>query len=75
MARDRQQSDDFVSPVRRLLVGLLVLFLLATFLIWRIDNPRVERFRMMVIDSVVPSFDWAMAPVTGIVNLLSDFQS
>jgi rod shape-determining protein MreC len=58
-----------------LLVGLLVLFLLATFLIWRIDNPRVERFRMMVIDSVVPSFDWAMAPVTGIVNLLSDFQS
>jgi rod shape-determining protein MreC len=75
LARDRQQSDDFVSPVRRLLVGLLVLFLLATFLIWRIDNPRVERFRMMVIDSVVPSFDWAMAPVTGIVNLLSDFQS
>ncbi|MCL4132800.1 UNVERIFIED_CONTAM: hypothetical protein GTU68_061694 [Idotea baltica] len=75
MARDRNQSDDFVSPVRRLLVGLLVLFMLGTFLIWRIDNPRVERFRMMVIDAVVPSFDWAMAPVTGIVHLLSDFQS
>lgn len=75
MARDRQQSEDFVSPVRRLLVGVLVLFMLATFLIWRIDNPRVERFRMMVIDAVVPSFDWAMAPVTATVNLLSDFQS
>ncbi|MEN8839552.1 MAG: rod shape-determining protein MreC [Octadecabacter sp.] len=75
MARERQQSEDFVSPVRRLLVGVLVLFMLATFLIWRIDNPRVERFRMMVIDAVVPNFDWAMAPVTGIVNLLSDFQS
>ncbi|AGI66540.1 rod shape-determining protein MreC [Octadecabacter antarcticus 307] len=47
----------------------------ATFLIWRIDNPRVERFRMMVIDAVVPNFDWAMAPVTGVINLLSDFQS
>jgi len=75
MARDRQQTEDFVSPVRRLLVGVLVLFMLATFLIWRIDNPRVERFRMMVIDAVVPSFDWAMAPVTATVNLLSDFQS
>lgn len=75
MARDRTQSEDFVNPVRRLLVGLLVLFMLATFLIWRIDNPRVERFRMMVIDRVVPSFDWAMAPVTGMANLLADFQS
>lgn len=75
MARDRHQSDDFVSPVRRLLVGVLVLFMFATFLIWRIDNPRVERFRMMVIDSVVPNFDWAMAPITGMAHLLSDFQS
>jgi rod shape-determining protein MreC len=75
LARDRQQTDDFVSPVRRLLVGVLVLLLLGTFLIWRIDNPRVERFRMMVIDTVVPSFDWAMAPVTGLANLLADFQS
>ena len=74
MARN-DQTEDFVSPVRRLLVGVLVLLMLGTFLIWRIDNPRVERFRMMVIDTVVPSFDWAMAPVTGIVNLLSDFQS
>ncbi len=71
----RDQIEDFVSPVRRLLIGVLVLFLLGTFLIWRIDNPRVERFRMNVIDAVVPNFDWAMAPVTGIVNLLSDFQS
>jgi rod shape-determining protein MreC len=28
-----------------------------------------------VIDTVVPSFDWAMAPVTGAVNLVRDFQS
>ncbi|MEL6958834.1 MAG: rod shape-determining protein MreC [Pseudomonadota bacterium] len=75
MAKDRNQSEDFVSPVRRLLIGVLVLFLLGTFLIWRIDNPRVERFRMAVIDRVVPNFDWAMAPVTGIANLISDFQS
>lgn len=74
MARDRN-SEDYVGPIRRLLVGLCVFLLLGTFLIWRIDSPRVERFRAAVIDSVVPSFDWAMAPVTGFVGLVSDFRS
>ncbi|SEV91779.1 rod shape-determining protein MreC [Cognatiyoonia koreensis] len=74
MAKDRN-SNDFVGPIRRLLVGLFVLFLFGTFLVWRIDSPRVERFRLAVIDRVVPSFDWAMAPVTGVANLASDFQS
>ncbi|MEJ6397488.1 rod shape-determining protein MreC [Yoonia sp. 208BN28-4] len=74
MARDRS-SDDYTGPIRRLLVGLLVLVLLGVFLLWRIDSPRVERFRAMVIDRVVPSFDWAMAPVTGVINLVADFQS
>lgn len=74
MARDGN-SEDFVGPIRRLLIGLLVLVLFGLFLIWRIDSPRVERFRAAVIDTVVPSFDWAMAPITGIANLISDFQS
>lgn len=74
MARDNN-TDDFVAPIRRLLVGLFVFLLLGTFLIWRIDSPRVERFRAAVVDRVVPSFDWAMAPVTGVIGLVSDFQS
>ncbi|KAA9010405.1 rod shape-determining protein MreC [Histidinibacterium aquaticum] len=74
MARERHQTD-FIGPIRRLLIGILVLFCLAVFLVWRIDSPRVERFRAMVVDRVVPSFDWAMAPVTGLVNLAQDFES
>ena len=75
MARGRQNGEDFVGPLRRLLVWLLVLVLFAVFLLWRIDNPRVERIRAAVIDHVVPPMDWAMAPVTGLVNLVADFQS
>lgn len=75
MARDRQTEDTYVGPLRRMLVGVLVLVLVAIFLVWRIDNPRVERFRAAVVDRVVPSFDWAMAPVTGVANLVSDFRS
>ena len=75
MARDRGQSSDYTAPLKRLLLGFLVLCLVGLFLLWRIDSPRVERFRAQVIDNVVPSFEWAMAPVTGTVNILRDFQS
>ena len=75
MARNRGQEEDFVTPLRRLLVGVLVLCLIGMFLVWRIDSPRVERFRAQVVDKVMPSFDWAMAPVTATVNILRDFQS
>lgn len=75
MARERTSSEDFVRPVRRILVGGLVLFLLLIFLIWRIDSPRVERFRANLIDSVLPNFDWVLLPVTGFANMIDDFQS
>ena len=74
MAKDKN-SEDYIGPIRRLLVGLLVLALFALFLVWRIDSPRVERFRAAAIDRVVPSFSWAMAPINGTLNLVSDFQS
>ncbi|WP_435231261.1 rod shape-determining protein MreC [Pseudopelagicola sp. nBUS_20] len=75
MARDRNQGEDYSGPLKRLFVSVLILSLLAIFLVWRVDSPRVERFRAQVTDRVVPSFDWAMAPVTGAVNLLRDYQS
>ncbi|MCI5098051.1 MAG: rod shape-determining protein MreC [Rhodobacteraceae bacterium] len=75
MARDRSQREDYGTPLRRLLIGVLCLLLAAIFVVWRIDSPRVERFRAQVIDKVVPSMDWAMVPVTGTINLVRDFQS
>jgi rod shape-determining protein MreC len=75
VAKDRSQSEDYLGPLKRLLTAVLVLLLIAIFIVWRIDNPRVERLRAQVVDRVVPSFDWAMAPVTGAVNLVRDFQS
>ena len=75
MAKDRSSSSDFTGPLRRLLLAVLVLALVGIFLLWRIDSPRVERFRAQVTDRFVPNLDWAMAPVTGTINLLRDFQS
>ncbi|KUJ73710.1 rod shape-determining protein MreC [Ruegeria marisrubri] len=75
MSKDRSQREDYSAPLRRLLLGVLLLCLLGIFLVWRIDSPRVERFRAQVADKVVPSMDWAMVPVTATINLVRDFQS
>ena len=75
MANDRSQSVDFSGPLKRLFLSIIVLILVSIFIVWRIDSPRVERFRAAVTDRIVPNFDWAMAPVTGTVNLIRDFQS
>lgn len=75
MAKHRQNSDDFVGPVRRILIGLTVFALFLLFVIWRIDSPRVERFRANLVDKVVPSFEWALVPVTKGADMIEGFQS
>jgi rod shape-determining protein MreC len=67
--------EEFSRPLRRVLVGLLVLVLLGLFLLWRIDSPRVERFRAALVDRVVPSFSWAMAPITKAATIIDNFES
>ncbi len=69
------QPEEFARPLRRVLVLLVILILGAIFIVWRIDSPRVERFRAALVDSLVPSFDWAMLPVTHAMGMIDDFQS
>ena len=52
-----------------------MLFLFAFFLLWRIDSPRVERFRAALVDQIVPSLDWALVPVTKFAGMIEGFQS
>lgn len=69
------QSEDFARPLRRVLVLLAILIFGVIFMIWRIDSPRVEQFRARLVDQLVPSFDWAMVPVTKAMAMIDDFQS
>ncbi|MGX9355368.1 rod shape-determining protein MreC [Roseobacteraceae bacterium S113] len=75
MARDRSSSEDYAGPLKRLILALLILALTGLFLIWRIDSPRVERFRAQVIDTIMPGFSWALVPATATANLVRDAQS
>jgi len=75
VARDRYTEQDFGRSVKRVLIGFLVFVLLAIFLLWRIDNPRVEQFRNALVDRIVPNMDWALVPVAQAARMLQDFES
>ena len=75
MSNDRQTQTDYFAPLRRLITALLLLSLFGLFVLWRIDGPRVEKFRVLVIDTFVPSFEWMLLPMTSVVKLAKDYQS
>ena len=75
MSNDRQTQTDYFAPLRRLITALLLLGLSGLFVLWRIDGPRVEKFRVLVIDTFVPSFEWMLRPMTSVVKLAQDYQS
>ena len=74
MARD-QNTEAEIRQTRRLLAAVLGLGLIAIFLVWRIDSPRVERLRMAVIDRIVPDMGWALVPVARLGAMVADFTS
>lgn len=74
MATNRE-DEDFTGPLRRILIAVLIIVLTATFLFWRIDSPRAERLRSQFIDRFVPTFDWAMVPVSKAIDMVGSFQS
>jgi rod shape-determining protein MreC len=75
VAKDSRSSEDYVRPIRRLLVGGTVLVLFALFLLWRIDGTRAERVRAAIVDAVVPNMEWALVPVTRAARMVEGFRS
>jgi rod shape-determining protein MreC len=75
MAKYRRDSDEFTGAGRLIAVVVLIIGLLGLFFLWRIDNPRVERVRMAVIDRIAPAVQWAALPLTWADNVIGDFQS
>jgi rod shape-determining protein MreC len=60
--------------VRRVAFGALTLVALGLFLLWRIDNPRVERMRMALADAAAPSLQAVSAPIAGASAILEDWE-
>ena len=75
MSNDRQTQTDYLRPLRRSITIILLLGLFGLFVLWRIDSPRVEKIRSLVIDTFVPNFEWILRPMTSVVKLAQEYQS
>lgn len=75
MALRSDSPPDYLRGVRRVLFGTFLVLFVALFLLWRIDNPRVEQFRMDLVDSFVPSFEWTTRPVAEAARMISDLRA
>ena len=75
MARHNPKEAETLVPFRYLATGIIVFSLIFLFLVWRLDNPRVEKLRADVIDAILPKFEWVMTPATGLIRITQDFRS
>ena len=75
MALQSGSSPDYLSGVRRVLLGVVCALLVAIFLVWRIDNARVEALRMSILDRFVPSFDWTLRPIASATHMIADLRA
>lgn len=68
-------APDYLRGIRRVLIGVVSVLLVALFLLWRVDNPRVEQFRADLVDRFVPSFAWTVKPVALTARMLADLRA
>ena len=73
--RASPQESALTRTVHRILLGLVVLVSVFLLILWRSDNPRLERVRMSVIDQVAPSMEWVNGPVDFAWNVGRDYKS
>ena len=60
--------------VHRILLGLIVVASLVLLILWRTDNPRLERLRMSLVDQATPSMQWVSEPVDFAWKLARDYE-
>jgi len=71
----KDSDPDYFGSLRRLLILISAGLLLALFLVWRIDNARVEQFRVTLLDRVTPGFEWTLRPVAATARMIADLRA
>lgn len=63
------------QTIRQVSLAALVFFCLVLFVLWRIDNPRVEQMRMALIDAIAPSLEITSSVFGGVTRRWDAFQA
>jgi rod shape-determining protein MreC len=70
-----QQETALTRTVNRLLLGLVVFASLVLLVLWRSDNPRLERMRMALADAFVPSLSSISQPLEFVSAMTRDYRN
>lgn len=65
-------ESALTRSVNRVLLGVAVAVSLVLVVLWRADNPRLERLRMSLIDTLVPGMEWIGQPITVVAEMARD---
>ena len=68
-------NSGYASYFGRIVLVCALIVSVLLFAAWRIDNPRIERLRMQIIDQFVPRFTWLTSPTTNILTWIESYQS
>lgn len=75
MARHRNDAQqEMARGLRRIALGALAFIALILFVLWRIDDPRVERLRMRLADGFSPLLESVSLPASQFGRLLGDWR-
>jgi rod shape-determining protein MreC len=69
------QETQLTRTVHRILIGLVVLSSGFLLVLWRSDNPRLERLRVTLADAVLPSMGWINGPLEFIDGISRDYRN
>ena len=70
-----KSQTDYGIILKYIVLVAAFLFFIFIFFLWRIDNPRVERFRLALLDQIVPKVDFFTSSVKVIGRIVLDISS
>jgi rod shape-determining protein MreC len=69
------QETALTRSVHRILLGLVVLVSVFLLILWRSDNPRLERLRLSLADRLVPSMSLVNQPLEFASEMSRDYRN
>ncbi len=75
MEHGTDTTEEIQKSIGRLFFLLLLMFFVATFVLWRIDNPRAEYLRARAFDVLIAPLEGGLVPIHNVVEMAKGFKS
>jgi rod shape-determining protein MreC len=66
---------EFGRLLRRSILVALIGLCILLFVLWRADNPRIERMRLALADRMLPSIEMTSNPIHAGADIVADFEN